>query len=122
MENLGVDLIKKAIKTIVDTGREIYEAKKNDGVITKIELFGLGDNIIAIGSQAIKINKIIEQVRDTDSNEARELYEYTISLGIASGDVQKILNHSFAYVQIQFDAYNDHLKPIIEIIKEKKEG
>ena len=115
----GIDLIKKVIKTVIETSKEVIEAKKSDG-ISKMELLGLGDNVISIGSQLLRYNKIVAQIKDVDSSEAKAIVSYVLSFGIASGDVQLIIDHSFAYIQIQIDAYNEHLKPIIEIVKEMK--
>ena len=119
-EKLGIETVKPFIRVVVTTAQEVIEAKQNDGKISKMELIGLGDNAIQIGSNVLKAKTILAEIKDADSEERKELVEFVISLGVASEDVEFILEHTYLYLEGQWQLYQDHLGPIIKRIKEIK--
>lgn len=119
-EQLGIETVKPFIKIVVSTAQEVVEAKKNDGKISRMELVGLGDNAIQLGSNVMKAKTILAEIKDADSEERKELVDYVISLGINNDDVEFILEHTYLYLEGQWQLYSDHLKPVIDRIKDMR--
>jgi hypothetical protein len=118
-KKVGVELIKKTIKAVWDTVKEIIEAKKSDNKITLQEWLGLTDNLIAIGSLAVKFEQIKAEVLDVDSAEFMDITQYAISLGIAPAQVQVVIEHSVSLISKGIEAYKVDVIPIIEVFKKK---
>lgn len=118
-KNLGVELIEKAIDTIVGTVLEVDKAYKDKKISTG-EIIGLADNAFSIAKQGLNWKNILAQCKDVDSDEARQLVEYIEGKGIMPAKAADILNHTVALVDKLIDAYNEDVIPIIEDIKELK--
>jgi uncharacterized protein (UPF0335 family) len=85
------------------------------------EILGLTDNFFDVIGSLSNIAQIGEELKDIDNPEIKELYEHIVSKGFIPEDVTEILRHLVELSQIEIDAYNDHIKPIIEIIKKMRE-
>ena len=112
----GIDLIKKAIDVGIDTAIEIHDGIKSEKKKAAIAV-GLIDNLYDVGKLAINGGAFIEQCKDIDSEEAQELLQHIVDKGIIPDKAEQVLLHVVALVEIEIAAYNDHVKPIIEIFK-----
>lgn len=113
----SVDLTKKLITSLVKTADEVISAKKDDGKISKIELIGLGDNAVAIGSSLLKIGSIKNEVLDADSEERKELIDHIVSLGVMGEKAEIILVNTYQWVEGQVKLYEQNIVPVIEAIR-----
>jgi len=120
-KEFGIDLIKKAIKFVYDTTMEGIGAFK-DKKLSFSEILGFTDNVYSGVMLGTKFDTLFEQCKDINSDEAAELVEYTSGLvkDATSDEVDIIIEHAIGAIQSEIVVYNDHIKPIIEIIKNKK--
>jgi len=116
----GIETLKKLFKGVYETTDEVVKDLK-DGNISLTEILGLTDNLFNVISILSKIPELKQEIEDVTTDEIKELYEYIISFGFVPEDVTEILRHLVELSQIEIDAYNDHIKPIIDIIKKMRE-
>ncbi len=115
-EKLGIDLIKDLIKDGVKLAKE-YEKANEDGKITKFEMIGFGDNVIALTKDLFSVKKIIAEAKDADSAERQELIDYVISLEVLGSSAEIILVNSFEYIEGQILLWEANIVPIINVFK-----
>jgi len=118
-KELGIELLKKFFKNGVNALNEYREAKADDGKVTKMEWIGLGDNAVAIGSNLLKMNTIIAEAKDADTDERKELLTYIVSLGVLGDKAKIILVNGFEYIEGQVLLFNTNIVPIINVLKNK---
>ena len=111
-------LSKKAIDVGIDTAIEITDGIKSKKKKAAIGI-GLIDNLYDVAKLAINGTKFVEQCKDIDSDEAHELLQHIIAKGIIPDKAEQVLFHVVKIVEIEISAYNEHVKPIIAIFKEK---
>ena len=116
----GIDTLKKLFKGVYETTDEVVKDLK-DGNISLSEILGLTDNLFSVISILGKIPELKSEIEDISTDEIRELYEYIISFGFVPEDVTEILRHVLALVEIEINAYRDHVVPVIDIIKKLRE-
>lgn len=75
MEELGIDLLKKASKAIIDVVEEGQTALA-DGKLQLTEIIGLFDNGYTLVKLYSKRDEILAQLKDVNSEERKELFEY----------------------------------------------
>ena len=116
----GIETLKKLFKGVYETTDEVVKDLK-DGNISLTEILGLTDNLFNVISILSKIPELKQEIEDVTTDEIKELYEYIISFGFVPEDVTEILRHVIALVEIEVDAYKDHVIPVIDIIKKMRE-
>ena len=116
----GIETLKKLFKGVYETTDEVVKDLK-DGNISLSEILGLTDNLFNVISIMTKIPELKQEIEDVTTDEIKELYEYIVSFGFVPEDVTEILRHVIALVEIEVAAYNDHVVPVIEIIKKLRD-
>jgi len=112
---LGIDKVKKVIKNGVDIIIQVRKAKSDDGKISKAEWFGFIDEGVALLGNVANLDTIIAQCKDIDKNEAKELIQYTISLGAVEGDAVIIVVNVVEALEKGLAIYEENIKPIIAV-------
>ena len=118
-KTIGIEKTKKFFDTAYELTEELIQDLK-DKKLKIPEIIGLTDNVFNVILSLSSISKIAEEIKDIDNAEIKELYEYIASKGFIPEDVTDILRHLVAISQIEIDVYNDHIVPIIDIVKKMR--
>lgn len=118
MKEIGIELVKKAIKLVYDTTIEGIEAF-SDKKVSLTEILGFSDNVYSMAVIATKWQDFIAQIKDIDSEEGLELAEYTASLiKDATGDeVDIVIDNAIQIVTKEIAIYNENILPIVAVIR-----
>ena len=115
-KTIGIEKTKKFFDTAYELTEELIQDLK-DKKLKIPEIIALTDNVFDVILSLNSISKIAEEIKDIDNAEIKELYEYIASKGFIAEDVTDILRHLVAISQIEIEVYNDHIVPIIDIVK-----
>ena len=118
-KTIGIEKTKKFFDTAYELTEELIQDLK-DKKLKLPEIIALTDNVFDVILSLNSISKIAEEIKDIDNAEIKELYEYIASKGFIPEDVTDILRHLVAISQIEIEVYNDHIVPIIDIVKKMR--
>jgi hypothetical protein len=119
-KTIGIEKTKKFFDTVYELTDELIQDLK-DKKLKLPEIIGLTDNVFNVILSLSSISKIVEEIKDIDNAEIKELYEYIASKGFIPEDVTDILRHLVAISQIEIEVYNEHIVPVIDIVKKMRE-
>lgn len=112
---LGIELILKLIDVTMDTANEVKDDLK-DGKLSTKEMIGLIDNAVALGRAGLNWKKLIEQIYDVTSDEGAIILQHIVDKGYLPMKATEILQHAIEFAKIEIQAYNEHIKPVINIL------
>lgn len=118
-KTIGIEKTKKFFDTAYELTEELIQDLK-DKKLKLPEIIALTDNVFDVILSLNSISKIAEEIKDIDNAEIKELYEYIASKGFIPEDVTDILRHLVAISQVEIEVYNDHIVPIIDIVKKMR--
>lgn len=118
-KTIGIEKTKKFFDTAYELTEELIQDLK-DKKLKIPEIIGLTDNVLDVILSLNSISKIAEEIKDIDNAEIKELYEHIANKGFIPEDVTDILRHLVAISQIEIEVYNDHIVPIIDIVKKMR--
>ena len=118
-KTIGIEKTKKFFDTAYELTEELIQDLK-DKKLKLPEIIGLTDNVFDVILSLNSISKIAEEIKDIDNAEIKELYEHIASKGFIPEDVTDILRHLVAISQVEIEVYNDHIVPIIDIVKKMR--
>lgn len=119
-KTIGIEKTKKFFDTVYELTDELIQDLK-DKKLKLPEIIGLTDNVFNVILSLSSISKIVEEIKDIDNAEIKELYEYIAGKGFIPEDVTDILRHLVAISQIEIEVYNEHIVPVIDIVKKMRE-
>lgn len=118
-KTIGIEKTKKFFDTAYELTEELIQDLK-DKKLKIPEIIGLTDNVLDVILSLNSISKIAEEIKDIDNAEIKELYEHIANKGFIAEDVTDILRHLVAISQIEIEVYNDHIVPIVDIVKKMR--
>lgn len=118
MKEIGIELVKKAIKLMYDTTIEGIEAFA-DKKVSLTEILGFSDNVYSMAVIATKWPDFITQIKDIDSEEAVELANYTAALikDATSDEIDIVIDNAIQIVTKEIAIYNENILPIVAVIR-----
>jgi hypothetical protein len=94
-----------------------YQVSLEDDVTTATEWLGIVKSATPLIGN-IKNWKIIkEQLLNFKFEDGKELILFVIEQGVIPKEAETVVKHLVDYIEIQIMGYNNHVKPIIDIIK-----
>lgn len=118
-KTIGIEKTKKFFDTAYELTEELIQDLK-DKKLKIPEIIALTDNVFDVILSLNSISKIAEEIKDIDNAEIKELYEHIANKGFIPEDVTDILRHLVAISQIEIEVYNDHIVPVIDIVKKMR--
>lgn len=73
-QKLGIENLKQGVKLVIDFSEEVERASKTKNKLVAIT--GFFDELFAVPAVAQKFPQIIEEAKDVDRDEHRELVDY----------------------------------------------
>lgn len=116
----GIETIKQLTKDAIETGLEFHKDYE-DKVISKGEWLSKVDNIIAIGRDLFKFQKLLAEIKDFKTDEAVEYVLYITTFGLVKEDAKQLALYVIEVVEAEISIYNKSIKPAIELIKKMTE-
>lgn len=112
-----IDKLKELLKATIKLTVEVVKDAK-DGKITLAEIVGLIPETLAVVKQIPNFKEVVEEIKDFDTDDAKELIEFIENMKDISGtDANVILENVLEIYVKGVDIYEDNLKPIIDIVK-----
>lgn len=117
-EKLGIDLVKDLAKVVVDIAEQT-EKTLEDGQIQLTELVGFFDEGMSLMKLFSKKTAIMEQLKDIDSVERKELIEYIkAEYNSTNEKAEMVVAMVLDIIEELFIVYEDHIKGLILRTKE----
>jgi hypothetical protein len=117
VKKFGIETIKKVSKDVIDTIKEFIKDNE-DKKISKMEWLAKVDNAIVLGKDFFQYKILASEFIDIDSEEGIELVNYIADQGIGDLKAKKLAIYIIQLIDIEVSAYNDIIKPAIELLKE----
>lgn len=121
IKKLGIETIKKVSKDVIDTIKEFIKDNE-DQKISKGEWLAKIDNAITLGKDFFQYKILASEFIDIDSEEGIELINFIADMGIGDIKARKLAIYIIQLIDVEVAAYNDIIKPAIDLLKEEKEG
>ena len=117
-QKLGIDLVEKLIKTVVDLAEEV-QADLKDGKMQLSEVIGLFDNSVDFVQLYKQRTDLLAQLKDIDSAERQQLFEYLKSEYQAPSDhAEKIVDMIIDILEKGFELYDQGIMSLLENVKD----
>ena len=117
-QKLGIDLVEKLIKTVVDLAEEV-QADLKDGKMQLSEVIGLFDNSVDFVQLYKQRTDLLAQLKDIDSAERQQLFEYLKSEYQAPSDhAEKIVDMIIDILEKGFELYDQGIMNLLENVKD----
>lgn len=112
-----IDKLKELLKATIKLTVEVVKDAK-DGKITLAEIVGLVPETLAVVKQIPNFKEVVEEIKDFDTDDAKELIEFIENMKDISGTDAKVILENVLEIYVKgVDIYEDNLKPIIDIVK-----
>lgn len=103
-EILGIESLKKALKTVSDFREQIAQTKK----FNFMSLFGFIDDLFALGEVATSWKVIVAEWKDRSDAEIQELYAYARTLSnIPNEKIAKFVDDAFQWTLLTISLVED---------------
>lgn len=112
----GISEFKALVKNGLKVATTAKDAKA-DGVITKGEWIKIGASAVPLLKNFANWKLLKAQALDFTTDEGRELADYAVSLGILRSDAREAIDHVIAIAEGGQVLYEEHVNPLIVIIK-----
>jgi hypothetical protein len=117
-EKVGIDLIKFAVKTVVDAVEEGQKAMA-DGRFQLVEIIEFFDDAKAFSQVYSKKSELIAQLKDVDSEERVELFQYLKDEYDAPNERQEVIvERVIDLIEKAFEVYDQGVLDLIEKTKD----
>lgn len=113
---IGIALIKQAIKALWDTAIECQSAYADKKIVVA-EWIQIGGKAYQVARIVTKFGELKAQIIDIDTAEAQEILEYCGELGIVGPDASVIIVHATSIVEKGIDIYKTDVLPVVAIAK-----
>ena len=120
VKKFGIETIKKVSKDVIDTIKEFIKDNE-DKKISKGEWLAKIDNAITLGKDFFQYKILASEFIDIDSEEGIELINFIADMGIGDIKARKLAIYIIQLIDVEVAAYNDIIKPAIDLLKEEKE-
>lgn len=121
VKKFGIETIKKVSKDVIDTIKEFIKDNE-DKKISKGEWLAKIDNAITLGKDFFQYKILASEFIDIDSEEGIELINFIADMGIGDIKARKLAIYIIQLIDVEVAAYNDIIKPAIDLLKEDKEA
>ena len=121
VKKFGIETIKKVSKDVIDTIKEFIKDNE-DHKISKGEWLAKIDNAITLGKDFFQYKILASEFIDIDSEEGIELINFIADMGIGDIKARKLAIYIIQLIDVEVAAYNDIIKPAIDLLKEDKEA
>jgi len=116
-KELGIELTKKFTKDVILLIKEGMKAYKDDKKISTGEWVGMIDDFIPVISNLANASKILDEIKDINTKEGKELILYAISLGVVSEKASLVVSLVVEYLEYQIEGYKKYVVPVVKSFK-----
>lgn len=112
----GIELLKDLATDLVKAFKK-YAESKEDGKITRIEIIEMLPRFAAVGKDLLKYPELLDELKDIDSSERKELLDHIIELDIVTDKAEIVMINLLEIVEAEILIYHNNVIPIINVFK-----